>query len=430
MEWYNLFDPRTEKIIAFAVLTAAFALVLYRKFDIVYISLAGAGLLIGMGIMEPDAALWHAVEWKVLAIYWGYGMLAFAFRESGLPAWTGTAILRHVEKEKYILLLLCVLAAVLSSFMANPVVVILLAPLAIDIAQKLKANLFVYLISLSISSNIVTTVAMISDPPALIVASSTGMKFIDFYWFQGKAGLGTISVLGIIAALLVLLYKFRHMRNKAVNIEAEAVRIRSYIPLAIFAASVVALSLPIMNEGIFLVNPGTVGLLVGAGALAYNWKEARRMHREFDWASIFFLVGIFIIIAAVEEVGLLKDFAGWMAATGLKSPAVYLFIFIWMSVLLSSFIDNVPYTVLMIPVCTYVADSLGISPFVFYFGMLVGCGIGGNITPVGATANVLACGMLEQRGYKIELRKFLALSVPVSVTPVLIVHLLLQFIWL
>ena len=210
----------------------------------------------------------------------------------------------------------------------------------------------------------------------------------------------------------------------------EEIQIKSHIPMIIFIVSVVLLSLPIMTAGIPLVNQGTVGFLVGVGALLYNWKNAREMHDEFDWASIFFLVGIFIIIATVEKVGLLKDFADWMASTGLRSPTAYLFIFVWLSVLLSSFIDNVPYTVLMIPVCSYVATNLGVNPFVFYFGMLVGCGIGGNITPVGATANVLACGMLEKRGYKIELVKYMALSVPFSVGAVAVPHLLLQLIWL
>ena len=333
------------------------------------------------------------------------------------------------KNEKYVLLLLCTLAAVLSSFMANPVVVIILAPLFIDIADKLKSNLFVYLVGLAIASNVVTTVTMVADPPALIVAAKTGMQFLDFYWFQGKVGLGTISVFGLIAALLVLLYQFRHMNNQVDCIEEE-IQIKSHIPMIIFIVSVVLCHLPIMTAGIPLVNQGTVGFLVGVSALLYNWKNAREMHDEFDWASIFFLVGIFIIIATVEKVGLLKDFADWMASTGLKSPTAYLAIFIWLSVLLSSFIDNVPYTVLMIPVCSYVATNLGVNPFVFYFGMLVGCGIGGNITPVGATANVLACGMLEKRGYKIELGKYMAMSVPFSVAPVLVAHLLLQLIWL
>jgi Na+/H+ antiporter NhaD/arsenite permease-like protein len=430
MEWYHLFSPITEKIVALVILAIAFALILYRKINITYISLAGAALLIATGIIAPDAALWDGVEWKVLTIYWGYGMLAFAFRESQLPAWLGVLILRHVKKEKYVLLLLCSLAAFLSSFMANPVVVIILAPLFIDIADKLKSNLFVYLVGLAIASNVVTTLTMVADPPALIVAARTGMQFLDFYWFQGKAGLGTITLFGVIAAMLVLLYKFRMMNNSVAGIEEEIVEIKSHIPSIIFVVSVVLLSLPIMSAGIPLVNQGMVGFLVGACSMAYNWKNAKEMHDEFDWASIFFLVGIFIIIATVEKVGLLKDFADWMASTGLKSPTAYLFIFVWLSVLLSSFIDNVPYTVLMIPVCTYVATNLGVNPFVFYFGMLVGCGIGGNITPVGATANVLACGMLEKRGYKIELMKYMALSVPFSVVATAVPHLLLQLIWL
>jgi len=430
MEWYHLFNPLTEKFVTLAILAIAFALILYRIINITYISLVGAALLIVTGIIAPDAALWDGAEWKVLTIYWGYGILAFAFQECQLPAWLGVLILRHVKKEKYILLLLCTLAAILSSFMANPVVVIILAPLFIDIAEKLKSNLFVYLVGLAISSNVVTTVTMVADPPALIVAAKTGMQFLDFYWFQGKVGLGTISVFGFIAAMFVLLYKFRAMNNCVERIEEETVEIKSHIPMIIFIVSVVVLSLPILTAGIPLVNQGTVGFFVGVGALLYNRKNAKEMHDEFDWASIFFLVGIFIIITTVEKVGLLRGFANWMALTGLKSPTAYLFIFVWLSVLLSSFIDNVPYTVLMIPVCSYVATNLGVNPFVFYFGMLVGCGIGGNITPVGATANVLACGMLEKRGYKIELVKFMALSVPFSVVAAAVPHLLLQLIWL
>ena len=127
------------------------------------------------------------------------------------------------------------------------------------------------------------------------------------------------------------------------------------------------------------------------------------MVQEFDWDTLWFLIGIFVVIATVEKVGLLKDFNNWLAGTGLKSPTVYLFILVWGSVLLSAFMDNVPYTILMIPVFNYLAESLGISPWPLYYGTLTGTGIGGNITPVGATANVLACGMLEKRGYRIDL---------------------------
>jgi len=422
MEWYHLFSPTAEKLLALSVLLIAFAFILYRKINIAHISLVGAGLLIALGVVAPDFAFLEGVEWEVLAIYWGYGMLAITFRESRLPAWIALFLLRRVRKEKYVLLLLCALAAALSTFMANPVVVIILAPLFIEVAERLKSSLFLYLVGLAISSNVVTTVSMIADPPALILAMKTGMKFLDFYWFQNRIGLGILSMVGVVAALLTLLFQFRGL-NKRVHIEEEEVKITSFVPLAIFIASVVALSLAYWN-------PGIIGLLVGVLSLLVGRQYVKSMVTEFDWNSIFFLIGIFIVIATVEKVGLLKDFAGWLGSTGLKSPTIYLLIFVWLSVALSSFIDNVPYTVLMIPVCTSLAQTLGVSPFPFYFGMLVGTGIGGNITPVGATANVLACGMLEKRGYKIELGKYMAISIPFSVVAVLVVHILLQFFWL
>jgi Na+/H+ antiporter NhaD/arsenite permease-like protein len=159
-------------------------------------------------------------------------------------------------------------------------------------------------------------------------------------------------------------------------------------------------------------------------------KKSVNALREFDWASMAFLVGIFIVVASVDQVGLLEDVANWLKGTGLTSPAAILAIITWLSVALSSFIDNVPYTVLMIPVCSYIAQAVGVNPWPFYFGMLVGTGIGGNITPVGATANVLACGMLEKRGYRVGLLKYMKISLPLTIASVLSVQLLIQWLWL
>lgn len=422
MTWYHIFDPTTEKWLAFLIFATTFALILYRNIKIVYVSLAAAVLLIALGIISPAAALLEKVDWDVLAIYWGYGVLALAFRESKMPAFIASYVLARIRKEKYALFFLCALAAFLSSFMANPVIVIMLAPLAIEMAQRLKASLFLYLIGLAISSNIVTTVTMVADPPALILAMATGMTFMDFYWFQGKIGLGTLSVIGVAVALLTLLVQFRGLNNRVV-LEEEKVTV-TYGPLLLFLASVLALALIPMR------HPGIVGLLLGLAALAMDRNLTRLMMAEFDWDTLWFLIGIFVVIGTVEKVGLLKDFADWLSGTGLKSAAVYLLILTWLSVILSAFIDNVPYTILMIPVCNYLAQSVGISPWPLYFGMLVGTGIGGNITPVGATANVLACGMLEKRGYRIDLREYLKISLPFSIAAVLSVHILIQLIWL
>jgi Na+/H+ antiporter NhaD/arsenite permease-like protein len=254
------------------------------------------------------------------------------------------------------------------------------------------------------------------------------MDFLDFYWFQSKISLGTLSIIGILIALLTLLLQFRKM-NKQVTIPREMIKV-SYTPLTLFVLSVLALAfIPWKHLGSWN-HPGLIGLLLGVLSLAAGRNRLKAMLKEFDWNSIFFLIGIFVVVATVDNVGLLRDFSVWLGNSSLGSPSVYMAIFIWISVALSSFIDNVPYTMLMIPVCAQVALTLGVNPFPFYFGMLVGTGIGGNITPVGATANVLACGMLEKYGYKVELGKYLALAVPFSVSAVIVIHILLELVWL
>ena len=428
MSWYHVFGPVTEKWLALAVLAVTFGLILYRRFNIAYASLAAAGFLILVGITNPAEAFLKSVNWDVLAIYWGYGMLAIAFRESRVPAWIANRVLDRVNSEKQALLFLCVLAMFLSSFMANPVVVIMLAPLAIEIATKLKGSLFLYLIALAVSSNIVTTVSMIADPPAIILATATGMDFLDFYWFQGKASLGTLSIIGILVAIFVLSLQFRKL-NKRVSIAREEIRV-SLSPLALFVSSILVLALiPWPQLGAWN-HPGFVGLAVGIFSLIVAKGYACSMSKEFDWNTLLFLIGVFIVIATVANIGLLEDFAAWLVRTEMSGPTAYLAIFVWISVLLSSFIDNVPFTILMIPVCAGVAQTLGISPFPLYFGMLVGTGIGGNLTPVGATANVLASGMLEKRGYKVQFGKYFRIAAPFSLSAVLVVHILLQLLWL
>ena len=488
---WQFFAPDMQKWITLAIFVIVFALILHRKVPIQYLSLTAAALLIIFGIISPRTAFLdndNGVSWDVLAIYFGYGMLAIALRVSQLPSAIANYMLPKLRSEKYALLFLCCLAAFLSSFMANPVVVLMLAPLAIEMAERLKSSLFVYLVGLAIASNVVTTVSMMADPPAIILAMQTNMSFVDFYWFHGRPGLGTLSVFGVIAAMMVLMFQFRKLNN-VVDLETLGVTIskKSMVlmaislvgcalatvfkvmgmtmpsvlvllvlatlisvydaffpetddpgpkrmrltlgPSAVFVLSCWGLAVVPNEVAAFLRWQGWVGLVLGLLALLMLRRKWMDGVKEFDWQSISFLIGIFIVIGSVNQVGLLKDLADWMTGIGLTNPIVLFVIITWLSVLLSAFIDNVPYTILMIPVCSYLAKGLGISPFYFYFGMLIGTGIGGNITPVGATANVLACGMLEKRGYKIELGSWLKIAVPFSCVAVLVAMVLTHIFW-
>jgi Na+/H+ antiporter NhaD/arsenite permease-like protein len=413
-----------EKIIVLAVFVLCYALALSRKVKIAYASLGAAAVLIVSGILPPTDALFKAVKWDVLGIYWGFMMVSFVFMQSRMPDLIANRILAKVKTEKYVIFWLCVLTAFLSAFMENVGVVLMMAPVAISVSRKMNSDLFNYLIPIAISSNVVTTFTMVADPPSIILAMETGMKPLDFYWFQGRLGLGAITLVGVLVALATLLYQFRSMKNP-VDAAPEAIPTTKGATV-LFVLGVAALA--IGPE--FGVRPGIVGFTVGVIALVMGRNYLKEMLVDFDWNSFFFIMGVFMVIYSLNGVGLLKDFADLVVKSGIDSPVAMLAFLVWISVALSSFMDNVPYTILMIPVCQNLAAVFGIEAWSLLYGMLIGTGMGGNITPVGATANVFACGILEKQGGKVELGRYLKVSIPFSIAAVLTCHILIYLIWL
>lgn len=413
-----------EKIIVLLIFAGCYSLALSRKVKLAYASLGASALLLASGILKIEDAVFNAIKWDVLGIYWGFMMVSFVFMKSRMPDFIAMKLLKMVRVEKYAILSLCVLTAFLSAFMENVGVVLIMAPVAITIAKLLNSSLFRYMVAIAISSNVVTTVTMVADPPSIILALETGMKPLDFYWFNGRPGLGTLTIFGVIAAMSTLLFQFRNM-NKKVEIETEKIYVTKGAS-ALFALGVPALAIaPELG-----IKVGIVGFAVGAIALYMGRQDIKEMLFEFDWDSFLFIVGIFMVIFSLSASGILMDFSEFLVKSGFKDPAFMLAFVTWVSVAASSFMDNVPYTILMIPVCRNLAEIIGMSAWPLLFGMLVGTGIGGNITPVGAAANVFACGILEKNGYKIVLKEYLKIGVPFSIAAVATVHILLQIFWL
>jgi Na+/H+ antiporter NhaD/arsenite permease-like protein len=308
--------------------------------------------------------------------------------------------------------------------MENVGVVLMMAPVAIAVSKRLESDLFNYMIAIAVSSNVVTTLTMVADPPSIILGMETGMRPLDFYYFHGRIGLGTITFCGVLVALGSLLIQFRWM-NKEVAVASEI------IPTSKGASVLFALGVAgLMIGPEFGMRPGLVGLSAGLIALWMGRQNLKEMIVEFDWNSLLFICGVFMVIYTLSISGLLEDFGQWVVRSGFDNPTAMLAFLVWISVALSAIMDNVPYTILMIPVCQSLAASIGVEAWPFLFGMLIGTGIGGNITPVGATANVFACGMLEKHGIPVPIGRYLKLSLPFSIAAVATAHILIQLIWL
>jgi len=227
-------DPVVFKIATLVIFIVCYVLVISRKIKIAYVALISAILLLVLllpsGSMTSQQAF-DSIRWDVLGIYWGFLMLSIVFAKSGVPAHLAKHILHKTKNEGMALLALCAITALLSSFLENVGVVLIMAPIAIEAAKKTKSSLFHYLIPIAISANMVTTVCMVADPPALILASESGMNFMNFYWFQGRIGLGIISIVSALVGLAVLYYiNFRKM-NKKITIADETIKM-DYAPSA------------------------------------------------------------------------------------------------------------------------------------------------------------------------------------------------------
>jgi Na+/H+ antiporter NhaD/arsenite permease-like protein len=379
--------------------------------------------LIVIGVISWQDAIFSAIQWDVLAVIWGFMMVSFIFSESKMPELIANKLLTHIKTEKYALVALCAVSAFLSAFMANVAVLFLMAPVAIQMAKKLGSPLFPYIVSVGVCANMVTTTTMIADPPALILAIQTGLRPIDFYWFQGNIGIGAITTIGVMAAMLTLLVLFRNM-NKKIEIEPEEIKVDK-VPSLLFVVGVVVLALaPQINLSI-----GVVGVAVGIVALIIARKNAKKMIKEFDWNSLIFLAGIFGVIYAVTQSGFLAGIAQSLISGGATSPTVLLLILMWMSVGISVFIDPNAYTVLMIPISQQLAGLSGMSVWPLLFGTLIGTGSGSNILPMGAATNVFACGLLEKHSCLVSTKEYMKIGLPLSVVAVGVSNLLLWLFW-
>jgi Na+/H+ antiporter NhaD/arsenite permease-like protein len=416
-------SPIDAQIIILPIFIACYALALSRKVKLAYVSIASLAALIIIGVVSWQDTIFKAIQWDVLAVIWGFMMVSFIFSESKMPELIANKLLSHIKVEKYALLALCAVAAFLSAFMANVAVLFLMAPVAIQMARKLGSPLFPYIVSVGVSANMVTTTTMIADPPALILAIQTGMTPLDFYWFQGRVGLGLITVVGVIAALLTLLVIFRKM-NKTIEIAPEKIPVKK-LPTVLFIVGVVALALA---PG-FGVSLGLIGIIVGIIALVIGRKDAKRMIMEFDWNSLIFLAGIFGVIFTLTSSGLLSAFAQAVIGMGISNPGVLLVFLVWASVGISTFIDSSAYTVLMIPVAQQLATLSSMNVWPLLYGTLIGTGSGSNILPMGAATNVFACGLLEKNSCLVSTKEYIKIGLPMSVVAVAVANVLLWIFW-
>lgn len=393
---------------------------------------AGVILLFAFRIISFHSAI-SAINWNVIGIFWGTAIVAEIFIMSNVPSLLANTLVSKTKTVGLAILAVSAFSGFISSYCENVATVMIVAPIAFEISKKLKVSPVPFLIGIAISANLQGAATLIGDPPSMILAGFLHLNFNNFFFISTKPGLFFAVELAAFASLFVLFFAFKKFSQKTGSVEK--IKVKTWIPSIIL----ILMTLALISISIFKLDFNKFGGIISVffGFIAFTWYEIHHKGKDrrfglllrFDWETLFFLFAIFILVGMLSQRGIIDRIAHLIfVITGTNKFFTYLLV-VWVSVLLSAFIDNVPYVTAMIPVGIILSSTLGIEPFLLSFGIVLGASIGGNITPFGASANVVAVGMLKKRGYNVSFTDFVKLGLPFTIVATLVASMFIWFFW-
>ena len=315
--------------------------------------------------------------------------------------------------------------------MENVATVLIVAPIAIVLAKKLQINPTKMMIAIAISSNLQGTATLIGDPPSMLLGGFAKMNFLDFFFYQGKPGIFFAVELGALASFAVLYYIFRPHRQKTVLVPVE--KVRSWFPTCVLVVLIIALAGSSFFDTNFSFLAGTLCMIFAVISILWektaNKGSLIKCVKSLDWDTTFFLIGVFVLVGSITLTGWIDTISASLSSIIGKNIFLGYTLLVFISVFVSAFVDNVPFLAAMLPVAISMSQRLGINPSLFLFGLLIGASLGGNITPIGASANIVACGLLKKEGYHVKFGEFAKIGLPFTLTAVMAAYLFVWFVW-
>ena len=397
-----------------------------------YIALTGAVVFVALGIL-PVSGVPAAIDWNVLLMLAGTMGTVFLFIESKMPSRLADWLLQKTPNGMWVAVAMSLFAGIVSAFVDNVATVLMVAPVGLAICKRLNISPVPMMICISVSSNLQGAATLVGDTTSIMLGGYAGMNFSDFIFMQGRPGIFWAVELGALASVPVVMLLFRRQRAP---IEAPPLTpVTDYFPsfllvgtvLALIAASFVP-DTPDMINGIICMSIFLVGLAHSA-LKNKGTAQLKRALQAVDYETLLLLASLFVVIKGLEHAGVIDAIARLFMQVGGDNLFLMYSLIVWGSVLMSAFIDNIPYVATMLPVVTGIASLMGCSPYVLYFGLLTGATLGGNLTPIGASANIAAIGLLRKNGYAVKTTDFLKIGVPFTLAAVTVGYLFIWLVW-
>ncbi|MBR6536603.1 MAG: TRAP transporter large permease subunit [Lachnospiraceae bacterium] len=400
-----------------------------------YIALGSALIFIVSGML-PLKEIIPSLDFNVILMIAGTMGLVALFIESKMPALLADIIMEKVPNVQIAVVALALFAGIISAFVDNVATVLMVAPVALEICKKLKINPVPFIISIAVASNLQGAATLVGDTTAILLGSALDMSFLDFFWYKGKPCMFFIVELGAVLSAFIVAFVFRKERKlKLSGRENGAARtvVTDYVPTVLLVGAIVLLigasfipNKPDITNGAIC----TVLMLIGGIYNCVKKKDGKAFLlplKAIDFNTIGLLLGLFLMIGGISHMGVIDALANLLANAGGNNIFLLYTIIVWASVVISAFIDNIPYVATMIPVIAGIAAALQIDPTPLYFGLLSGATLGGNMTPIGASANITGIGILRKAGYEVKNKDFFRIGIPFTLAAIIPAYVL---IWL
>lgn len=417
-------------VITLFILTYVIMLTLpkYRQ----YAAAAVAVVMVILGVVTPLEAV-NAIDWNVIMMLAGTMGTVYLCIESKMPAMVRDMLVNKLKSVKLIFVALALFSGLVSAFIDNVATVLMVAPIALAIAKKFNVSPVNTVLTVAVSSNLQGAATLVGDTTSILLAGYAGMDFMDFFVTDGKPGMFWVVQAGAVATIPILFWIFRKEKNRIET--TEITKVTDFMPTYALLATVTSLVIASFIPNKPALTNGLICVFFFIAVLRYEVGRDEPVATghdavlAIDFDTLLLLSGLFVIIQAVTNVGLIDDISNaFVNIAGDNLFKIYT-ILVWFSVLVSAFIDNIPYVATMLPVVSGISAQLGLEPTLLYFGLLAGATLGGNITPVGASANIAAGGILKKEGYEISAGQFMRIGVPFTLVAVVAGYVLIWLIY-
>lgn len=424
-------------LIALAIFVATYVLIITEWVNKMLAAMIGGFVIILVGILPQQEAL-LAVDWNVIFFLIGMMMVISVLKKTGVFMYLAIKTAKVARgKPLWIMILMFLVTGFLSAFLGSVTTVMILVPVVMLICDELKISPVSFIITMVIASNMGGAATMVGDPPNILIGSATSYTFLDFLFNL------TPPILIASGTSVVLMYLIYHKKLKVTN--ENRARLLSYkedtliTDKKLLIRSLIVLGLMLLAlamQSVLHIEIATISVTAGLTLLVMSDRKEvdNVLMHDIDWMTLFFFIGLFILVESLVKTGLIGQMANAIVESTKGDTKKASMMILWMSGLLSAFIDNVPFVAAMIPMVKTMGNMLGagVDMHPVWWALSLGTCLGGNGTLIGASSNIVAVGIANRNGYRITFKQFTVIGILFTINTLMVsaLYILIRYFWI